>query len=371
MSEVINKEFGVNIWWTCPEFVMKGEQAQAIFEANGFEPEKDLPLPSRRKAISRAVYSFQDRRRASGRKVTEKAAESDSAVVYGILGRQSKAAEEVSYDQSTTVRLDKDSGRVEASGELAEEALQAIGRYTDAITDDDVRMFLRRIVRICYGVAKRPSGGIYFIPERFANIIESASEAIDALDVGARLYVERVMDGEQERQIVWEAVETDAEARLEATLQAVGRIEKRVGCMKSQQAKLHELDQLVDIYRNLLGQEAEYEALVERLQNASNQVADKLEALEEARDAKQAEKDATKSCTRPRIRYDVVGEAVKVLQETGPQYYDDLAAEFRKRGLELRATKTKTESQWLAAQLAKGAREGRLKSVSRGVYDAA
>lgn len=374
MNEV-NKEFGVNIWWTCPEFVMDGEQAQAIFADNGLEPEQDLPLPSRRKAVSRAVYSFQDRRRKNGRKVTEKAAESDSAVIYGILSQRQVSDEEVGYNQSTKVRLDKESGRVEIDGALAEDVQLAINKYAKAITDDDIRDFLRRIVRSCYGIPKRPSGGIYFIPERFIGVIESASEAIDAMNVGARLYVERVMDGAQEREIVWEAVEDNALAQLEQTMQAVERIEKRVGSVKSQQAKLCEIDTLVDIYRNLLGQEAQYEDLSERLSAASDRVAEKLAELEEARDARKAAKEANKAgdgYKRSRIQYNVEAKAAEVLSETGPLYYGDLAEEFRQRGLELRATKTKSEAQWLAVQLAKAVREGdKLRVVSRGIYAAA
>jgi hypothetical protein len=54
MNEVQNSEFGVNVWWTVPEFVMEGDRAQAVIEQFGFETDQ-MPLPNRAKAVSRAA----------------------------------------------------------------------------------------------------------------------------------------------------------------------------------------------------------------------------------------------------------------------------------------------------------------------------
>lgn len=370
MTEIENKEFGVNLWWTCPEFVMDGEQAQAIFEAHGFEADKDLPLPSRRNAVSRAAYSFQDRRHKDGRKVTEKAKDNGTCVVYGILSQKSKGSEEVAYEQDTTVRLDKESGRVEAAGPQADDFYKALDRYTDAVTDDDVRQFLRKVVSMCFGIGKRPSGGIYFVPDQFVGIIESAQNALDELGIGAKLYVERVMNGPQERAIVWEAVETDIENQIAQTLKAVDRIEKRASSVQSHEAKLDELNGLMEIYRQLLGQEAQYEELAERLEDASNEVAAKLDKLqkEAASKPKRKRKGGKKRNGVGARLLDLVEAVLK--DASKPMHYREIAAECESRGFELRGA---DHGSWVNAWIAESFRNGerRFKRLGKGLYEVA
>jgi hypothetical protein len=364
----MSNEFGVNVWWTCPEFVMDGEKAQQAFEAQGFEPEKDLPLPSRRNVVSRAAYSFQDRRHNSGRKVTEKAKDNDQYVVYGILSQTRKGSEEVAYDQGTTVRLDKDSGRVEATGEEAEDFYKALDRFDGAITDDDVRNFLRKVVKMCYGVAKRPSGGIYFVPERFAGIVESAQRALEALGIGARLYVERVVNGEAERQIVWEAVESDIGAQIDATLKAVERIEKRASSVQSHEAKLDELGGLMDIYRGLLGEEAKHEELAERLEQASQLVAAKMSALQDGRPSPKAKKSRK---SNGGVGAQLLSLVEQVLRDAGkPMHYREIASECAKRGFELRG---EDKGSWVNSWISESFRNGekRFQRLGKGLYKVA
>ena len=371
MTETGNKEFGVNLWWTCPEFVMDGDKAQAIFEAQGFEADKDLPLPSRKKAVSRAVYSFQDRRHKNGRKVTEKAREGADFVVYGILSQKSKGAETVAYEQDTTVRLDKESDRVEAVGPEADDFYKALDRFTDAVTDEDVRDFLRKVVRMCYGISKRPSGGIYFVPDRFVGIVESAQQALGELGIGAKLYVERVMNGEQERQIVWDAVETDIEAQIEQTLKAVARIEKRASSVQSHEAKLDELTGLMDIYRQLLGQEAKYEELAERLEFASNEVAAKLDKLQSEQPAPRKRKKAAGGARKGGIGLQLLDMVEQVLKGSPkPMHYREIAAECASRGFELRG---KDHGSWVNAWISESFRNGetRFTRLGKGLYEVA
>lgn len=369
MTVVENNEFGVNLWWSVPSFVVDGERAQNILIKHGFEKE-DLPLPSRRKVVSRAAYSFQDRRRSSGRRVTEKTRDSESYVTYGILNQKRRGSEEVGYDQSTTIRLDKDSGRVQADGPLSESFFSELRRYEDAVTEEDVREFLKKVVDMCYGIKKRPSGGIYFIPDRFVGIIESAQSALDELKVGAELFVERVVNGEQERSIVWNAVENDIDSEIDKVLNAVEKIEKRAANVQSHESKLKELDGLMDIYRGLLGQEAQYEELAEKLEDASNTVAEKLGKLQKLAENKPQPETAGDGYKRSKIKVDPVPTAIEVLKESGESlYYGDIADKVRAKGIELRATKTKSEEEWLLLQINKAVSNGApLEKVARGTY---
>jgi len=371
MKEVLNSEFGVNVWWTCPEFVMDGDRAQAVLEQYGFEADQ-MPLPSRAKAVSRAAYSFQDRRRREDRKVTEKTKNNSRYSVYGILAAKSKGDEEVAYEQETTVRYDKQSERVEANGPQADEFFKRLDTYTDAITDDDLRQFLRGVISMCYGISKRPSGGIYFVPQRSVIIIESAQNALDELKIGAKLYVERVQNGEQERAIVWEAVEMDIDKQIEQTLSNVERIGKRASSVQTHEAKLGELEGLMSIYRNLLGQEAKYEELAEKLEDASQTVAKKLAALQEA------EANTPKPVVNPNAKRqtgggNVIEKAKEILAKEGkPMHYTALVEKLEAEGVELEATKTKTKAERVNILLYNSLRKNSgLAKVGKGMYELA
>ena len=372
MKEVENFEFGVNIWWTCPEMLMAADKAAAILEKNGFEPKFDMPEPSRKNVVSRAVKSFQDRRRNEGKKVTDKVKDTAECIVYGILSQGRVGDEEVAYEQGTTVRLDKESGRVEAEGAQVEDFFVALENYSDAIIGDDVRGFLRKVVSMCHGISKRPNGGIYFVPERYKSILESAQDVLEDMGMGARLYVERVMNGEQERAIVWEAVETDIDAQIEATLKSVSRIEKRASSVQSHEAKLGELTDLMDIYKQLLGQEAKYEELAERLESASQEVAAKMTKLQEETPSPVV-KVVNSGHKRSKITTSIMSDVVEVLESAGkPVHYAEIAQKLEEKGVELRETKTKTKAQWVAIQINDNVRNGNVTNVNRlgnGLYE--
>jgi hypothetical protein len=271
--------FGVNVWWTVPGLRVSGDTARTALSAHGFE-ERDMPNPSRRAQVSRAAYHFQNRRGKSDRRITEIAGENSNTVIYGILGQEAKGEEEVGFEQNTTIRLTKDSGRVEVEGDLKDDYLEQLAALKGAVTDQDVRTFLRRVIRMCYGVAKRPSGGIYFVPDRFKGIVESAKQVLAAMGTGARLYVERVTNGQQERQQVWESVELSIESSIDDTLEAVERIEKRASSVQSQEGKIGQLNELVEVYKQVLGEEAKYEEITEKLSEAEKAIGAKLAKLQ-------------------------------------------------------------------------------------------
>lgn len=376
MSKQNQDQFGVNLWWSIPEFLMDGDKAQTVLNKHGFEDE-DMPLPNRAKAVSRAAYSFQDRRHKNGRRVTEKTKTTSRYNVYGILGQVTKGDEEVAYSQGTTVRYDKESGRVEAEGVLQEEFGTALNRYDGAITDDDVRLFLRKVVRMCKGISKRRHGGIYFIPQKFVSIIDSAKYALEELGVGAKLYVERILNGKQEREIVWEAVETDIFGQIESTLKAVERIEKRASSVKSHEAKLSEMTELMDIYRDLLGQEAKYEEMAERLEDAASLVAQKLDTIQQEGESrvstsgKPRKVSTTKPAAGSKGRH-AIDTAMEVLQESGkPLHYKKIAEIALERGVELGG---KNGANWLNGWINETFRNGKTSPFvrhSRGVYGVA
>ncbi len=271
--------FGVNLWWFIPTLAVPAQQAQDLLVKYDFE-KNDMKEPSDRVEVSRAVHSFQNRRTKADRRMAEIASELGDKVVYGLLDREQVNGSQVDFVQKTTVTYDKNANTVNVTGALVPEVEQALLDYRDKITDQDVRYFLRKVVRMCHGVSKRPTGGIYFVPTQFVGVIESAKTFLAELASGARLYVERVVDGEQERAIVWEAVEDDLDDQLATILHAVDRVEKRVGALKNQEARVEELRGLMKTYQDLLGREAKYEDMASKLDAAVQTIAQKMTTLQ-------------------------------------------------------------------------------------------
>lgn len=271
--------FGVNVWWTVPEVIRDGITVQTALAKHGFDT-KDIPLPSRRTEVSRAAYSFQNRLGKSNRRVTEKANDSINFVTYGILDREQETSDKVGFSQHTTIRLDKSTEEVKVEGSLSAEVMDAVKTYTGKITDDDIRYFLRKIIRRCYGIAKRPTGGIYFVPEQFADAIKKAQAVLDDLGTGAKLYVEGIVNGVQERANIWASVEEDIEGQLVETLSAVERIEKRANAIKDHEEKLTGVKKLMEVYVGLLGEEAKYQGLAEKIEAAVKTVSEKMSAMQ-------------------------------------------------------------------------------------------
>lgn len=273
-----NNGLGVNVWWTVPMTAKDGVVSQQILEKHGFNKE-ELPLPSRRTEVSRACYSFQNRQGKYNRRITEKAADDGTYVTYGILNRRQKG-ERVSFRQGTTVKLEKASGAVTAEGKLAQEVLDSVKLYEGKIVDDDIRAFLRRVIIRAHGISKRPSGGIYFIPEKYISVIQAANEALKEIGGGAKLYIEGIINGVQERQNIWGSVEEEIEGQIAETLAAVDRIERSTEAIKDQQSKLDGLKELAEVYQNLLGEEAKYADVAEKIEAAVKKVSEKMSKLQ-------------------------------------------------------------------------------------------
>lgn len=280
-EKIMSGSFGSNVWWTVPALVVDGKLAQAVLVANGFD-KSAIPLPTRREVVRRAADSFANRRVRDDKKITEKARENADEVSYGILDFNQDDSERVSYRQHTLVKLDKASGRVSAEGDLADKVLEAVAAYEGKINDSDVRAFLLKVVAQCYGVAKRPSGGIYFIPEKYVEKVQAVRNVLRELGTGAKIYVEGVINGVQERQNVWESVEDEINQRIEETLAAVGKIGKRVNAAKDKESELEGLKELMEAYKGLLGEEAKYEGVADKIENAVKQVAEKISQLRQA-----------------------------------------------------------------------------------------
>jgi hypothetical protein len=351
--------FGVNVWWRVPGGIkIPGEAVKEALKNNGFE-ESDLPMPSSRAEVSRAAYSFQNRRGRSNRRVTEKAKNTEQYSVYGILDQEVVGDEEVAFGQNTTIRYDKEANSVMAQGKLAEEFYSVYDTYKDTVIDDDIRKFLTRVVKvICRGVSKGPSGGTYFVSSAYIGIVESAQQVLDELDTGAFIHVERIVNGEQERKNIAFSVDETIDKEIDFILGAASRVEKRASAVKSHQSKMDELQELIDLYSDILGKEAQFEALMEKIQDASKTLSEKVVAL-------QSESSPHKSPNSEKY----LSAAKEVLEEEGfALHYKEITKRALDKGLI--KSKSLTPDQIMCGCLSVAVKDDdeRFVRVGRGIY---
>jgi len=164
------------------------------------------------------------------------------------------------------------------------------------------------VVNMTYGIPKRPSGGIYFVPVLYVPILEQANDFLKELGVGAKLYIERLVSGVSERENVWESVQAEIESKITDTLATVERIGKRVSSVGKHQTRLDGLSEIMEVYKGLLGQEAKHEELAKMLNEAGEKVSSKLMLLSE-----QAESNGTGTLKKSRR----VLQAEEILEACG------------------------------------------------------
>ena len=282
---------GVNVFWTIPNVKVAVEDVKVAAAKHGFDAE-DIKEPSDRKVFSRASKALNNgQQRRLVRRVSDAPGKS---TVIGIVDESVEAgSEQLEYNQSTTVRFDKADSTVNADGSLAGEFLDEFEGLKGVLTHQDFRRFVRMTVKNCAGVPKRPSGGIYFIPTENIGLIERCAEMYSELGIGT-IYVERIFDGPQERQIVWESAETEINKMVDSLLGKVSKIEKRAGAMKGHDERMEELQNMMTVYTKITGSAAEAEAISERLEEATAIVASKMSELQGVADEKSATKQAAK-----------------------------------------------------------------------------
>ena len=321
MSNMNGGKFGVNMWWHVPACVIDSEMALGVVKANGFD-EKMMPTPTDEREFKNGLDSVANKKCKNSKSTVEKVRDDNGKLVYGILDYGQEGIEEGVYRQHNKAWMDKDTGEIACEGAKSGEVLQAVQIYKGKITDDDIRSFLVNVVGKCHGVSKRHGGGIYFIPAQYVEKIEAAQKVLREIGSGAKIYVERVVDGEQERANVWEACESDIGQQIEKTLAAVGRIEKRASSVENKKAKLEELEEMMDVYKGLLGQEAKYEELAERIESAVKVVVEKMTQIQQGTAAsvvapKKVEKSEKAKVADGEDKISVVEAAIAVLTKAG------------------------------------------------------
>jgi hypothetical protein len=274
----VNGIIGVNVYWNLKNVGKIGTtRLIKLINDNGFE-DADIKLPSDKTAFCRAIKDFNN---ARGHRLSRKISDNKDCIVYGIVDEAvNKEDETLKYTKETSARFDKETSAVEAEGPLSKRICDSYESYMDVFVRADISQFLRVCINKACGVPKRPSGGIYFVPQEKVEVIESMAKIVEELHIG-KVYIVRIYDGPQERGNIWESCEEEIERVVDDVFSNTKKIGKRVSALENQESKLNQMNELMGVYRDLLGKEAVVEDMVEKIQRAESFISEKMKELSE------------------------------------------------------------------------------------------
>jgi hypothetical protein len=230
--------------------------------------------PTVRRAMLRAANEvaktngrFKDR---LSRKVCEKP---DHAVVAIVDEERDEAGEQLDYDVSTKIVLNKVQKYVTAEGVLAGEFYQNYNSYSKGLTGDDIRFALYRIVRL-FGnaISLIDSGHLYFLPEKNADLLEKINDFLSQLHIG-RVYATEIIDSRSSNGWVWDAATQNIKTRVRNIVRNID-VKMRESSYDKKKDALDETKSLMDLYAELTGYSAATEEMLEEIAEAENLVAE-------------------------------------------------------------------------------------------------
>lgn len=273
------KLVGFNVVWTVHQTVLPVDVVEEVAKENDLDISL-LPRPTSKRAILRAA---KDVSKTNGRFISDyvrKITDNVEKYSVGILHEdKDKENDQVEATQTTTVKYLKEFGLVEVSGEKAEEFNNAYENYKDGITDEEIRSYIVRIIRVeGYGIAVRPTGGVYFVPVNKEKTIDNLNKFLNTLGIG-NLYPMRVFQGKNEETVVRQAVDHDIQRQLELLMNNVSSVTKRVKCLHQKREKMEDLEKMLKTYETVLGWENELETSLKAIKEADKMVSEKINEL--------------------------------------------------------------------------------------------
>jgi len=359
------ENLGRLVWAHVPTFRINAAEVREAAERHGFDG-KRFKECSPRLAMSRAVKEFHAiRQNRLGRRIGVKETESGPVYVVTIVEESADPSlERLSYEQTTTGRVNTKTGEFSAEGPLAKELLTCYSRFSESVTDEDFRLFFRALITECRGISKRVTGGIYFVPSQYAGAIQRAADFLKDLAIGAQISYDEVFvqvgeGGANERRNLWQSAEEALLGEVDELIGKVSRITKRIGAVKAQEAKMNEMRELMDMYTNILGQEANVSDLLEKLGEAESLVQEKMSEIQGSVSAAPVKVDADRSRAKRNgnASHSAIMEALKEME--GPVNYRELA-----RSLDVSAST-------VGARLSDMVKEedSKVRKVKRGMYE--
>lgn len=111
------------------------------------------------------------------------------------------------------------------AGQLVEEIRFEFDKFKGMLNESKMRGWIKQTIIEMGAVAVRPTGGIYFLEERFAGNVEALEEFINAhFPPGADCHSLEIPDNRKQREMIKRAIEAETTGAIEAMMTRVNEI---------------------------------------------------------------------------------------------------------------------------------------------------
>ena len=255
MENVRATSLGVVVTWAVRNAFVKRTALEEALTAVGIDVRvrKCRPATYLRRAVDQA---FEDG-------IIRKIGEDGHIVSYAVVDERTSLAEGAwEGQQREAITLDKETGKIEfKDGVLATEVQAAMDTHEGGLLSADVGMVLKQVITNAGGIALRPQGGAYFVPQENAVVLDKVESALNSVVTGrATVRISRlgVMAGRREAQDLARAyIETVRQEvmamRDELRVLLRDLVKARPSTFVHRTARLREMVKQMELYNNSLG----------------------------------------------------------------------------------------------------------------------
>ena len=284
--------FGGLVAWDLP--VIENTTLIAVREALvkvGLSPDL-IPERSHRECVAIAIDMFEENHDNSilVRKIRDDA----GSIVYGIVNEgKDKANDQLNYNQTTTINMNKEVGHLIGDGPYFEEFKALVDWVRVHAIPTDIQKIMREVVRMVKGIAYRHGGGTYFYASSDKNIelVSAAADFVKLLKL-PRSHVSNVplSGGKIQKDEIFYVAKEEIAKQIEGIRKAAENVTRRASSLSNHEGQLKDVEELMEYYINLTKMEAEEEnheadakALREMISSTADFIAKKLNEVESMR----------------------------------------------------------------------------------------
>jgi hypothetical protein len=221
-----------------------------VLHACGWDPALAREM-ARGHALRRALHDME-----KGRVITQYRRDSDSLVRFRIT-LENVGERDIEYSREADVAMDVTTGAISSDSPAVEQRCrELVDAHLAARTSADVTRLVQRLVESAGAdlVSVRESGGAYFVPAAYAELVERLRQLLAG--IGGALSSYRISAGDADTdRAIGEAVLAHLRALISDWHQSISTISLDTPefVVERRLARMHELRAKIDSYRGILG----------------------------------------------------------------------------------------------------------------------
>jgi len=270
---------GEMVYWSVHETRSPITQVESKMEKYGFD-KKILDRSTEKNNFIDAVFTVSKRYGSDMHKILDDA----SHIVFKIVNAvPDKVAQEMKFDQHTTVSFNKDAKIVAGQGkeEIISEVRDTFRQYLDSVSDKNYRATIKTILDTqCSSISLRPSGGFYFVVKSLLEKVENLDKLTNELGFGTIFRI-RLPDSVSEKKVVLVTAQEDCEGRLDIIDREVNAITSRISSLENASERAKQVKELYDMLCENFDMEVKAENMLNKYKALEEKITQKIEEFSE------------------------------------------------------------------------------------------